>query len=468
VMLKLSQFVFVVLCAVVVWEAGAQRCYESNQEYKYKIISSGCDVKIKPKECLGDGVTDAEKQEEYEAAWDGSVVYESDMQCNMTAHLFCGEGKVKEDYTKCSSQFCDVMRDDSEAGKNALECEEDADCNADGTKKVEKRVCIKVVEDRLKKMCDLTDTERAAQLDRLELTGIYGNLPSEDDCAEPDSDRVCFDRDTTTACRRIHRSTSPAEAYEACFGHSSSAVAERVLMRHLRANDWVLSAQPQGKGLFFDRVVVNEHVQNPELRSRTITVFYNTGFLSVTPDHVMPIDGSMQPARAAAVGMKLLSPSGEPLSITRIESNIGGIINPITSTGSILAASTQGAPIVASTYSAWTASIMAMHPLPCSLINVLARALPATAQSFHDTILDPFVTSSPLPALLAPLPAPLAIASWVLCDCAISVALLLFFLCAQTLGVLAPASSSPFLLLACCVVYAAVLAARAKRTVAVE
>lgn len=108
-------------------------------------------------ECLGDGVTDAEKQEEYEAAWDGSVVYESDMQCNMTAHLFCGEGdapakiwelvwrrctdgadclplnslagKVKEGYTKCSSQFCDVMRDDSEAGKNALECEEDADCN---------------------------------------------------------------------------------------------------------------------------------------------------------------------------------------------------------------------------------------------------------------------------------------------------------------------------------------------------
>eukprot|EP00961_Rhodomonas_salina_P157441 2120105-Rhodomonas_salina.1 len=124
----------------------------------------------------------------------------------------------------------------------------------------------------------------------------------------------------------------------------------------------------------------------------------------------------------------------------------------------------------------------------------LARLLPATAQSFHDTILDPFVTSSPLPALLAPLPAPLAIASWVLvlpavrcalpdadawarvrvtptqvlCDCAISVALLLFFLCAQTLGVLAAASSSPFLLLACCVVYAAVLAAQAKRKVAVE
>ena len=77
--------------------------------------------------------------------------------------------------------------------------------------------------------------------------------------------------------------------------------------------------------------------------------------------------------------------------VTAVSQGFGGIINPVTTNGMIVAAGPTGKPVVSSAYTEWVASYMlnvAVFPLPISLSNLLTYLFPATAQAYYDKHLE--------------------------------------------------------------------------------
>ena len=94
------------------------------------------------------------------------------------------------------------------------------------------------------------------------------------------------------------------------------------------------------------------------------------GEISLTPDHVLLVDGQWASARAVKVSSSL---SGS--MVTADSKGHAGIINPLTTNGLIVAAGPSGKPVVASAYPEWIATYMHMlnvvvFPLPVSLSNL--------------------------------------------------------------------------------------------------
>ena len=187
-------------------------------------------------------------------------------------------------------------------------------------------------------------------------------------------------------CKLVDANTSPSAAFSACFGDASAA-AERVLMADLRAGDVVLSTPTEAT-----RIIVNEHVVMEET-SPMLTIAHADGELKLTPDHVLLVDGAFKPAREAAVGATLSSGS----RVEHVTASAGGIINPITTSGRVLAAGKIGMPVVASVYGAWIADYfldVATYPVPYSLGSGLSYAFPELVQAYHDAWLEPAFMSS--------------------------------------------------------------------------
>ena len=91
---------------------------------------------------------------------------------------------------------------------------------------------------------------------------------------------------------------------------------------------------------------------------------------TVTPSHVIMVDGAFLPAREAKVGAALSAGV-----ITKVTETAGSVINPVTASGTILAAGPTGAPVLASVYGEWIADYflgVATYPLPYSLGSALA------------------------------------------------------------------------------------------------
>ena len=77
--------------------------------------------------------------------------------------------------------------------------------------------------------------------------------------------------------------------------------------------------------------------------------------------------------------------------VTAVSQGFGGIINPLTTNGMIVAAGPTGKPVAASAYPAWIASYMlnvAVFPLPVSFSNLLSYLFPATVQAYYDRYLE--------------------------------------------------------------------------------
>ena len=172
-------------------------------------------------------------------------------------------------------------------------------------------------------------------------------------------------------------------------------------MVDLRAGDHVLSSATSTT-----RVVVNEHVAPTSGAAKLLTITYagalppsrlslsrrassqrvrrTGGSLSVTPDHVLNLDGTHVPARRAVAGASLLNARGDALPIHRVSLGAGGIINPITADGRILAADKGAAtPVVATVWGEWIADLLlsgSLVPLPISFGNALSYLFPATVQ----------------------------------------------------------------------------------------
>lgn len=232
------------------------------------------------------------------------------------------------------------------------------------------------------------------------------------------SDNPCFGR-STTACRLqpaqhgATRVTAP-EAFEDCYGppSASSGRATRVPMTDLVSGDAVLAMDKYVEGaLSVSRVLFNQH-RFDNTTSGLLRIHHERGWIDVTQDHLLLIDGRMQAASEATRGATLTSPSvvdgtetAKAVHVTRVSSASGHVINPMTDGGLILAAGPDGMPIVASVYGGWYATHLAQEldnlsregrtcssaalELPLRLCCLFCTLFPSSAQAFYDAVAEP-------------------------------------------------------------------------------
>lgn len=184
------------------------------------------------------------------------------------------------------------------------------------------------------------------------------------------------------ACRVSSSATPAADAYRQCSGMEPASIAESVPMSSLVAGDFVLATRET-----VSRVLFNQHVPSAHV-STVVSLHHASGSLSLTPDHVLQVDGEWAAARSATKGSVL----SDGTIVQRVTSSTDGIINPLTTTGTILA---NG--IVASTYPEWVAAQMLsarFYPLPISLCNLLTFLFPAKTQAFYDALIEPLFTAA--------------------------------------------------------------------------
>jgi len=156
----------------------------------------------------------------------------------------------------------------------------------------------------------------------------------------------CFHRDTTALL---------------VTGTGTEKITER-RMDELKAGDRVLVMDETTGELSVDRVSINLHLRDARKDYEGVTLHYSSGKaevgdsvsdvrgeLSLTPNHVLVANGRAVPAARVKVGDVMTvvthpvssSSSSHPLSVpvrvTRVGAWTGGIINPLTHTGRILA-----------------------------------------------------------------------------------------------------------------------------------
>jgi len=205
--------------------------------------------------------------------------------------------------------------------------------------------------------------------------------------------------------------TMPTCASAPCFGvdtHATLSTGQEVLMTSLKAGDYVLPGPT--------RVIVNQHAKASELTSTLLEIQHTEGALKLTPDHVLSVDGKFVAAREATVGTKL----GES-EVSRVTKSVGGIINPLTTSGKI---SAEG--VLASTYPEWIAGFAMSYPIYLTAANLLSFMFPASTQSYYDAHLEQFFQSTV--SSLKSVPAPLKALVFVVADLAVSAGLVLYTL----------------------------------------
>lgn len=205
---------------------------------------------------------------------------------------------------------------------------------------------------------------------------------------------ACFSGESSRACLAPEAITDANAAYDACFREKGDAVAMLVHMRHLRAGDRVLSLDKRNGSPTLERIVVNQHAESREWATLLQLTTENGAVITVTPDHVLAINGKFAPAADAAVGMQLSA--GRVVSITK---TMGTIINPITPSGTILAtddAASHTEPVYAATHPDWIAAEFLDAPLfPLLATRFLSFLAPATFQSYYAAFEKTFSAATP-------------------------------------------------------------------------
>jgi hypothetical protein len=209
----------------------------------------------------------------------------------------------------------------------------------------------------------------------------YGDTGTGTETAKAKTDAVAAATGTAAGTAGSSGSSSDNKP---CFGRDTYAVGangEPVAMASLRSGDYVMDGPNS-----YTRVIVNQHaavsVKSSLLRIGT----EGASTLSITPDHVLAVDGKFVPARNVEVGSKL-----SEHEVVSIAHTTGAIINPLTASGKVL---TQGG-ILSSTYPEWIAEYMlssAFFPLPFSVSNMLSYLFPEATQNYYDAVLEDFVT----------------------------------------------------------------------------
>jgi len=161
-----------------------------------------------------------------------------------------------------------------------------------------------------------------------------------------------------------------------CFSRDTHAVlasGEAILMTSLRSGDWVYDGPHS-----IARVIVNQH-KAAHLSSPLLKVEHARGSITLTPDHVLHVDGLFVAAREVLVGSKLGTSN-----VSCITPITGGVINPLTTSGKIMA---DG--VLACTYPDWIASYM-LGRSTTSASSLISFLFPATTQAYYDAHLEHF------------------------------------------------------------------------------
>ena len=179
----------------------------------------------------------------------------------------------------------------------------------------------------------------------------------------------------------------------------------------------------KGGTLSIGSVVVNQHRRAASAGAAALlTLVHPAGSLTLTPGHIVWIDGGFAPARSAAVGSIL----SNGLAVKLITAHTGGIVNPIVAGGTILASDKAGGgPVLAATADEWTAAVLLSAYPRYSPSCALAAAFPAAAQAYYDALLEPLFNAAvpTLRTLKAAAPAPLAGLALVAGDAALAAGL---------------------------------------------
>lgn len=122
-------------------------------------------------------------------------------------------------------------------------------------------------------------------------------------------------------------------------------------MDKLRAGDFVLAVDAKTGIPFADRIVTNLHLRD-HTEHAMLEIRHTHGTATVTPDHVLLIDGKYIPARDARPEASMLASVLQQgdlskslltnVTVLSIKPASGRIINPLTQTGLILLASDIG------------------------------------------------------------------------------------------------------------------------------
>jgi len=169
----------------------------------------------------------------------------------------------------------------------------------------------------------------------------------------------------------------------------------------------------------FARIIVNQH-REAIVKSSLLTLHHANGDLSLTPDHVLEVDGKFIPARLASPGSKL-----SESEVSRVTIKLGEVINPLTTSGKIL---TRGG-VLASTYPEWIAEYMLssyLVPLPLSLSNFVSYLFPETVQAYYDALIESLVTRAHPKHLKSALPTPIVPVAFLIGDLALSAGFVTF------------------------------------------
>lgn len=191
----------------------------------------------------------------------------------------------------------------------------------------------------------------------------------------------CFSR-LSTVCKVLDAYATPATAFSDCFGEKMGASAERVATTEISAGDLVLSTKDE-----ISRVIVNQHKQVDRF-SKMVNIEHENGSLELTPDHVLLVDGAFVAARNVVKGASL---SGS--TVSSVSHTIGGIINPVTTSGKILIAGMTGEPVVSSTYPEWIAEYM-IGKSTASLSSAVSYLFPGSVQAFWDNVLEAAISDN--------------------------------------------------------------------------
>lgn len=197
--------------------------------------------------------------------------------------------------------------------------------------------------------------------------------------------KACFRRDDTTACRLASAAADASAAYSDCYGRArpdATPAGQLVRMEALRAGDHVLSVDAAGR-LHADRVFINAHLDDARATAPFLTLHYRGGSLSITSGHTAWVEGAgLVSAHALKVGDGLRLPSGVR-TVERITQTSGGIINPVTVSGYILAASGSGAPVRMSVVEegGWDELLGSLGVVATPMLLLVSRIAPAQVRA---------------------------------------------------------------------------------------
>jgi len=162
-------------------------------------------------------------------------------------------------------------------------------------------------------------------------------------------------------------------------------------------------------------VVVQHSAAAAPVTSALLLLNHSEGSLELTPDHVVVLDGRYTAARHAVAGSRLSS-GASVTAVVAIPS--AAVINPITASGRLLVANKEGMPVTSATGNEWIADALLSSYARYTFSFTLAAALPACAQDYYDSLLEPLFNGAvpALASLKGAAPPPMAAAGLIVGD----------------------------------------------------